>query len=301
MRINPRGPQSGAAPKLPSAPPPAMAQGNTGTASDTFGRKQGAGDRDLPDPAVLTKDAQSLSYRRVEGGKLFVDGISYDDVIQGSIANCYMMSSFSALAYTSADVLANAIKDNGDGTFTVAMYSDAPGGGMVSTPQTVDATVAMSSYGNRSNYGHARVKEELWISVLEKAYAQLRGGYDAVGNGGHPGHIFSTVLGQQHTWYTIEQEQPDELFAALVDATRSRRPMASETHGKDSGVSYNGTGLHAWHSYSVLGAVEEEGKRFVLMRNPWGNSEPGNDGKNDGSFKIPFEEFMKQFSVVTVG
>jgi Calpain family cysteine protease len=43
-------------------------------------------------------------------------------------------------------------------------------------------------------------------------------------------------------------------------------------------------GLMGGHAYSVLRAVEYEGKRFVVIRNPWGNSEwtgPWSDGSKE--------------------
>ena len=40
--------------------------------------------------------------------------------------------------------------------------------------------------------------------------------------------------------------------------------------------------LSAWHVYTVLGVGEENGQRYVHLRNPWGNTEPGRDGKCDG-------------------
>jgi hypothetical protein len=43
-------------------------------------------------------------------------------------------------------------------------------------------------------------------------------------------------------------------------------------------------GLMGGHAYSVLRAVEHQGKRFVVIRNPWGNSEwtgPWSDGSKE--------------------
>ena len=77
--------------------------------------------RELADPAVLNKHTGSVSYSWVPGN-LFVDGVKETDVIQGQIANCYMVSSFAAIAHTHPDAIQNAIKDNGDGTFTVRFF-----------------------------------------------------------------------------------------------------------------------------------------------------------------------------------
>jgi hypothetical protein len=50
----------------------------------------------------------------------------------------------------------------------------------------------------------------------------------------------------------------------------------------------------------VLGAEESGGKKFILLRNPWGESEAGNDGKNDGYFKLELSQFMKLYGDVAI-
>lgn len=56
----------------------------------------------------------------------------------------------------------------------------------------------------------------------------------------------------------------DRLFGCYfygLDGTRSGDPQAKIF------------GLIGNHAYSVLRAVEAKGKRFVVIRNPWGDSE----------------------------
>jgi hypothetical protein len=48
----------------------------------------------------------------------------------------------------------------------------------------------------------------------------------------------------------------------------------------------------------VLGTSEHDGDKFVQLRNPWGNTEPGKDGKNDGIFELKLADFVKYYDVV---
>jgi hypothetical protein len=48
-------------------------------------------------------------------------------------------------------------------------------------------------------------------------------------------------------------------------------------------------GLVPDHVYSFLGTEEEGGKRYVKLRNPWGQGEPGHDGTDDGIFRIDLD------------
>jgi len=58
------------------------------------------------------------------------------------------------------------------------------------------------------------------------------------------------------------------------------------------------------HEYSVLGYDSKT--KTVTIRNPWGYFEPRNewgkarDGKNDGIFQMPLDDFCQKFSGLAV-
>src|SRR5438477_12844980 len=67
-----------------------------------------------------------------------------------------------------------------------------------------------------------------------------------------------------------------------------------------TGSSEGKEGIVSYHDYTILGTEEKDGQQFVILRNPWGNFEPGNDGKDDGVFKLSYEDFKKYFFSVDV-
>ena len=255
---------------------------------------------DLADPTVLSKHSTSVSWTPVQpGGSLYVDGISYDDVIQGSIANCYMVSAFSSLALQNPDAIKNAIKDNGDGTYDVRFFER---GYPSYRPVTVKVDGDLpTEFGTTSKYGKARDSKEQWISVLEKAYAQWKGGYEAIGNGGNAGAVFEALTGKPSNWTTTTSASPEQIYSRISNAISTGKPVTAGTHGKDSGVDYNGTGVYAWHAYTVMGTSEEAGTKYVQLRNPWGRSEHGSDGKDDGIFKMKLDDFVKLYNSLNIG
>ncbi|MBS1152513.1 MAG: peptidase calpain [Myxococcaceae bacterium] len=258
--------------------------------------------KDLADPTILTKHAGTLEWNPVASGKLFVDGVSNDDVIQGSIANCYMVAAFSSIAQADPKAIENAIKDNGDGTYDVRFFeSNGYGRPMKEVKVTVDGDMPMLAGASVGKYAKGRDKSELWVGVLEKAYAQWKGGYEAVGNGGRSTEVFTAITGKSTSQSMTSYTPADQLFTSIQTATAAHKPVTAGTHGKDSGVDYNGTGVYAWHAYSVMGAVEEGGQKYVQLRNPWGSSEHGSDGKDDGMFKMKLEDFTKLYSNVSIG
>jgi hypothetical protein len=258
--------------------------------------------RDLADPKILTKHDGQLNWNPVAGGKLFVDGVSHDDVVQGSIANCYMVAAFSSVAQADPKAIENAIKDNGDGTYDVRFFeSTGYGRPMKEVTVTVDGDMPMLDGASQGKYGKTREKSELWVGVMEKAYAQWKGGYEVIGNGGRSTEVFTAITGKSTSQSMTSYTPADQLFKAIQTATEAHKPITAGTHGKDSGVDYNGTGVYAWHAYSVMGATEEAGQKYVQLRNPWGSSEPGSDGKDDGIFKMKLEDFTKLYSNVSFG
>ncbi len=257
---------------------------------------------DLADPSVLTKHQGQVQWGEVDGGRLFVDGANFDDVVQGSIANCYMVGAFSSVAWSDPKLIEDAIRENPDGTFTVRFFEQRGyGQPMQPVEITVDGDLPRSSTSGPSRYGKGRDGQELWVGLLEKAYAEWKGGYEAIGNGGRAGEVMSALTGQKDRWTHLGSSPPDGVWRQLQTGLVNRTPMAAGTHGKDSGVNYDGTGVYAWHVYSIHGLKEENGERYVQLRNPWGNTEPGSDGKNDGIFHMKLDDFMRLYNGVYFG
>jgi hypothetical protein len=250
--------------------------------------------KDLADPTVLTKHTTDTTWKPVQDGKLYVDSISYDDVVQGSIGDCYLAASLSAVAAANPDFIKNAIKDNGDNTYTVRFFENGR-----EVKVTVDGDLAQGSAGN-IRYAKSRTGNELWVGLLEKAYAQWKGGYETIGNGGLAGDVISALTGKSTGWSSTKTNL-NAVYDSVKRGGEQHKPMAAPTYGKDSGVDYTGSGGYAWHMYTVLGAVEEGGQKYIQLRNPWGSSEPGSDGKNDGIFKMKLEEFGKLYQGVNIG
>ncbi len=259
-----------------------------------------SGPRQIADPTVLTKHTTDTTWKPVQDGKLFVDGVNFDDVVQGAIANCYMVGAFSAVAQANPDTIKNAFTENTDGTFTVRFFEKQAGGTMKPVTVTIDGDLPKSSFGG-VRYAKARDGKELWVGLLEKAYVQWKGDYEKVGGGGYPGEVIAALTGKSTVYWSNKYSTPDTLFAHIRDGAAEHRAMTSPTYGEKSGVDYSGTGVHAWHVYTVLGASEENGTKYVQLRNPWGSNEPGNDGKDDGIFKMKLDDFAKLYQGVDIG
>ena len=255
----------------------------------------GDGRKDLPDPAVLKDDASTVKYDWT-AGNVFVDGPTPGDVIQGYIGNCYMVAGFASIASQQPEIIENAIKDNGDGTFTVKFFETSRWSREPKTVEiTVDGQLPTRSGGLR--YGKNRDKNELWVGIFEKAYAQWKGGYEEIGNGGQTGAVMTALTGRpdSYTWLSTSSS-PDAVFNEIKEALDAKKGVAAGTHGESRSDLYKGTGVYANHAYSIHSVEERDGKKFVELRNPWGEVEPSGNGPDDGFFKLEMGTFLKLYS-----
>ena len=111
------------------------------------------------------------------GGSLFVEGVSANDIDQGSTGSCYFLSALAGTADKKASIIRNMFNDNGDGTYSVRFFTNGQADYV-----TVDNMMATKADGT---YLHADAGDgtatdalvadnnELWVALAEKAYAQL--------------------------------------------------------------------------------------------------------------------------------
>ena len=264
----------------------------------------------LPDPAMhkdeLNTDGTPKFKLERFTGPLFIDEPKADDVRQGAIGNCYFPAAMAAVAAARPDIIKNMIKDNGDGTYTVKFTPNSSYGGASRPVEIkVDGDLYARSYGGPIYGGSlggstAPDKMELWFPLIEKAYAQWKGSYDTIGNGGVAGQVMSEVMGKGYKYENISAANKDRVYEMIKTAAANKQPMAAGTYGTEDAAKYTNTGVYAHHAYSVVGVEEENGTKYVKVRNPWGQSEHGSDGKNDGFFRIELGKFAELYRAVHI-
>ncbi|MGH1336483.1 MAG: C2 family cysteine protease [Aureispira sp.] len=102
---------------------------------------------------------------------LYDNGISPEDVIQGGVGDCYLMAALMLLAEEDTKHLIHEmIVEEGD-KYVVQLYSnDMP------VAVEVDKETLFLEYedGYQTDVG-AKTKKELWVAIIEKAYAKYQG------------------------------------------------------------------------------------------------------------------------------
>jgi len=164
--------------------------------------------------------------QHVANGELFVtdpkDGraIHPSDAVQGNIGDCFFVTSLAVTAEQNPDLIKQAVQQNSDGTYTVTFYKESGGFlGIGSSVQPVKIKVTPDfPSGERVKDGKTSPvnphissndasggKQELWAMVVEKAYAQWKGGgnasngYVRLDEGGHTSDVLFALSGQEST------------------------------------------------------------------------------------------------------
>ena len=225
-------------------------------------------------PTSESEHVKGATYEPVKG-KPFVKGASDEkdidpnDVNQGQLGDCYFVAALAALAKQSPETLRQRVKDNGNGTYTVTF---AEGGDVV-----VDGRFPMKNgqvqFAGKGDETPAE-GAELWVMLIEKAWAKLKGGYEDIR--GSKVRMSSTDAMQAITGKETRTLRPgsmgeDELFTVLADAEAKGWPVTlgvKNVSDPNEVRAVKATGLVPNHAFAVM-KVDRPGKTLSVY-NPWG-------------------------------
>ncbi len=140
-------------------------------------------------------------------GRLFNGIPRISDMNQGSLGDCYFISSLGATALADWQAIAGMFIDNGDGTLTVQFYHDGqPSYVTIDRFLPVDGNHNLAYDGSGTSAANAT--NVLWVALAEKAFAQLNEScwihttgpagvntYAAIGAGGSGSQVIPALTG----------------------------------------------------------------------------------------------------------
>jgi hypothetical protein len=223
--------------------------------------------------------------------------IAVSDIYQGQIGDCFLLSSIGEIALTDPSFISSMITQNANGTETVKLYDlEQISIGRMSfytlaaTNETVTNNFPSYSVDNGSTQDVVNGVKEIWPQVLEKAFAQLGGGYSSIADGGSPVIAMEELTGQAATWYSPAQFGATQAqIVANFNWLTSNNDMIVLDTSTSGNSTYNLVGDHA---YMFDGLVTQGGATYVKALNPWGFDEPS---------LIPVTALGKAFVEVDVG
>lgn len=219
---------------------------------------------------------------------LFPNGIHPEAPQQGAVADCYFIAALSGLADQNPAAIRQMIQG-----------PDAQGDYQVTFPGKKPIRVKPPTDGEIGLYGTA-MGDGLWVSLLEKAYAQYANDdawisrqhdYDKIDSGSVAGRAGIPILtGKDPTFHFIALRRNSTLLTKMSDALRDKRLVVATINKSFSKTTKDG--LPTGHTYTVL-KVEDN---HVTIRNPWKTGGP----KGDGIHRLTKEQFFANFSTIAL-
>ena len=160
--------------------------------------------------------------------------------------------------------------------------------------------------------------KEIWVPLLEKAWAKINGCYAKIGTGGLPNEVYDLCSEAYNEYILIKNKNKDLLWKEIYEGEKKNYMMTAGTTKNTNNFKLEKIGLTPGHAYTVLGILAIAKEKVVKLRNPWGNFEFSGDWsdysskwteelkkkyefnkKNDGVFYMSYNDFLKYF--ITIG
>jgi len=232
-----------------------------------------------------------------ETKNLFSGGVTPDDVAQGQLGNCWLLAAAATLADHDGIIESCFVSRwfNPAGKYTMKLFN-----GKKTEHVTVDDFIPCRAGDGRPLFAFP-VGQELWVLLLEKAFAKFMGSYHAL-EGGLPVFAMHIITGcpclhwqkMGNGWMAMEvqmeykdkfpsgklnptntKKDHDELFKLCVEWCKTSCPIGAGSSGKDTTLETGraGVGIVPGHAYGLMDCREVAGLRLVRLRNPWGTFE----------------------------
>ena len=240
---------------------------------------------------------------------LFSNGIAVGDIIQGKLNDCYFLSAIGALCKF-PKLLENLFlfkEKTKEHIYGIYFYIN----GIKKLVLIDDFLPCLSKKGYKNFTMGQSVENEIWVSLIEKAFAKINGNYIRIGTGGSPHEVFDVCTEAYSEEIQVSYKNADELWNKLIDGFEKGFIM---TAGTGSNGYVEEVGLVSYHAYTVLGIYEINGEKVIRLRNPWGSGEFNGEWsdysskwtedlkkkynyyeKEDGDFFIGFNDFLRYF------
>lgn len=213
---------------------------------------------------------------------LFSGAANPSDVCQGRLGDCWFLSAVAVLTEVSqiSEVIITP-EYNEEGIYTVRFCIQGEW-----VPVVIDDWIPCESPGKPA-FATSRKGNELWVSILEKAYAKLHGSYEALEGGLVQDALVDLTGGAgEEIDMRSAQAQIDlasgRLWSQLLRFKQegfllgAGSPSGSDVHISSSGIVQG-------HAYSLLQVREVDGHKLVQIRNPWANEVEWNGPWSDSS------------------
>ena len=237
------------------------------------------------------------------------DTIDPHDIKQGMLGVCYLLAAVSALAEFPDRVRKIFVNQESNKYGIYGLNFVIQG---IPTEVVVDDYIPCSklNFVKKTSPIFSRPKgNELWVLLMEKAWAKLFGNYSVVETG-ISDEAFEYILGVPSYLYLARYQSVNKIWRKIYLADKSNYIISASTNQ----TANEDVGLTGSHTYSVISAHDISGYKILKLRNPWGQFEWNGDFSDhsslwtpeikeevgyvkaeDGMFCMTVEDFKKHF------
>lgn len=275
-----------------------------------------------------------------EAPRFYIDGPTANDVRQGRDGDCWLLAALCTLSNKPSLIERVCVaRDEQVGVYGFVFHRD---GAWISEiiddklfltkPDFDDSVVERVIWEDRERvdseeqyrrayqsgsgalyFAQCEHADETWLPLLEKAYAKAHGDYQAI-EGGYTGEGIEDLTGGVTTeLYTTDILDKEYFWREELMKVNDEFLFGCWT-GVWGALWGERKGIIELHAYSIMRAVEMDGQRLLLLKNPWGKGEwrgPWSDGSkewtaewltrlehrfgDDGNFWISYDDLLRKY------
>lgn len=201
--------------------------------------------------------------------KIFKGGLNPGDIhICPNVANDWLLCAFASLAERPSRIrsLFLAQSKNQPGVYAISMYFDG-----LPTEVWVDEYFPVDKTTGKMFFSFAG-EGELWVSLLEKAYAKLRGNYGELAQG-TCSDALADLTGAPCKTYRVDEEDEDWLWKEMRWCDAQDFVLIGDVRNIEGVDLFAEMGMQEGYSYGLIGCVQlsasNGGEKLVQLRDPW--------------------------------
>jgi len=258
---------------------------------------------------------------------IFTDAANPGDVVQGGLGDCWFLSALSCVA-SRPDLLQGLFASTeyaSKGIYTVRFFKNGKWKHV-----SIDDRIPCSPTG-KPLYARCKEPHQVWVTLLEKAYAKVNGRcYQNLISGTMTYALKDLTGGDPQVVNLLDPQTADEcnngfLWQKFKLWVKQRNLLGScySLPRKEKREEEFDGGIVRGHAYSIIDVKEHHDLKFMQIRNPWGMKEwkgrwadhaPEWDDlpqdapdwmqnyrpDDDGVFWMLFDDFIRYFNTIYV-
>ncbi|KKY29606.1 putative thiol protease [Diaporthe ampelina] len=223
----------------------------------------------------------------------------FDDPTQGASTNSWLIAAIFSVFWASPASINRAtrvhphnerMEDDNEGSrgrrHTLRIRLHDKGGNNNNRTETVEVNyeIPITNSNNEPVFARASDGTDIWPSLYEKAFAKWILGSSNQNeqhpditstHSGDPIKAMAQLNGRDPQYFRCENHSSNELLGVVRQNcvnNRTINPMCAWTHA--TGPMYRGSNLVANHAYSICGYAVVGDRQYIVLRNPFGVTEP---------------------------